>query len=235
MMIQQARKEREEEEGEKQTGPTTPQPGCFFCLLGFLQQPSHSQPASQPASPFFLPPLLPGAVAEAASAYSPRSQTCYSGIHKTHNTKSTKHKTYTQNTKGRFINTKHFLLLLHQAWTFSFLSSPHPFGVLQQRVISINFSSSKDYNLSSTICNCFSSKRCKSQLLFAFLLFFKKMQTSSTICNCFCFLFTHLCASSNIHQLLFFFKMCKTSSNYFCNSLLLLLLLLFPHPFVCIK
>jgi hypothetical protein len=48
MMIQQGRKEREEkqEEGEEQTGPTTQQPGCFFCLLGFLQQPSHSQPAS---------------------------------------------------------------------------------------------------------------------------------------------------------------------------------------------
>jgi len=58
MMIQQARKEREEEEGEKQTGPTTPQPGCFFCLLGFLQQPSHSQPASQPAHSSSPPSFL---------------------------------------------------------------------------------------------------------------------------------------------------------------------------------
>jgi hypothetical protein len=60
MMIQQGRKEREQQQqqqqGEEQMGPTTPQPGCFFCLLGFLQQPSHSQPASQPASRFFLPP-----------------------------------------------------------------------------------------------------------------------------------------------------------------------------------
>ncbi len=49
MMIQQGGNEREEEGGGgggEQTGPTTPQPGCFFCLLGFLQQPSHSQPAS---------------------------------------------------------------------------------------------------------------------------------------------------------------------------------------------
>lgn len=188
MMIQQGGNEREKEGGrEEQTGPTTPQPGCFFCLLGFLQQPSHSQPASQPVHSSSLPHLLAGAVAEAASAYSPRSQTCYSGIHKTHNTKSTKHKTYTQNTKGRFIiNTKHFLFLLHQAWTFSFLlhlthfvccnkESYLSISHLQKDTISstiCNLLFFKKMQVSATICICFSSKRCKLHLLFAIASFF---------------------------------------------------------------
>jgi hypothetical protein len=168
-----------------------------------------SQPASQPILPPPPTPLLPGAVAEAASAYSPRSRTCYSGIHKTHNTKSTKHKTYTQNTKGRFINTKHFLLLLHQAWTFSFLSSPHPFGVLQQRVISINFSSSKDTISHQLFAIAFLQKDASLSyyLHFAFL---QKDANFIYYLQLLLFLFTHLCASSNIHQLLFF-KRCKPS------------------------
>ncbi len=229
MMIQQGGNEREEEGGggEEQTGPTTPQPGCFFCLLGFLQQPSHSQPASQPVHSSSLPHLLAGAVAEAASAYSPRSQTCYSGIHKTHNTKSTKHKTYTQNTKGRFIiNTKHFLLLLHQACTFCFLLHLTHF-VCCNKESYLSISHLQKDTISSTICNCFSSERCKSQLLFAFA-FLQKYANFIYYLQLLLFLFTHLCASSDIHQL-FFSKRCKPS------ILFAILFFFFLHPFVCIK
>lgn len=225
MMIQQGRKEREEkEEGEReeQTGPTTPQPGCFFRLLGFLQQPSHSQLASQPVHSSSHHPPSWCSSRSSISIFSTFSNLLqWNPQHPQYQIYQAQD-IYTKH-KGQIHKHKTLSSSAPPSLDFFFPSSPHPFCVLQQRVISINFSSSKD-RISSTICNCFSSKRCKSQLLVAFSFLQKDASLSYQLHFAFlqkdanfiyylqlllC-LFTHLCASSHIYQLLFS-KRCKPS------------------------